>query len=209
MGRKKIKKGISDIELLNDDEIFVKLENKECKITEFDMIKDYYLISNYGRIFSVYYDRIINPFIDKDGYLRIELSVYNSKKGRKFYVHRLVAFMFVEGYFEGALVNHINSDRQCNISSNLEWVTAQENSDHAKEFGYLLLNNTSEYRNLNNVHNINTVKRVCKMISLGCDNKYILSKFDFSDKRDRKNFNTFINDLRGKRSFKWLSDRYF
>lgn len=42
-------------------------------------------------------------------------------------VHRLVAENFVEGYFNGAVVNHIDGNNRNNMASNLEWVTTAEN----------------------------------------------------------------------------------
>lgn len=42
-------------------------------------------------------------------------------------IHRLVAEHFVEGYFDGAVPNHIDGNNRNNVSSNLEWVTVQEN----------------------------------------------------------------------------------
>lgn len=189
-----------DIELISDDEYFVKLE--------YENIKPYYWISNYGRIYSeMRGGKIVNPFTDKDGYYRIELAT--NPKAKKYFVHRLVAFTFIDGYFKGALVNHIDSVRNNNYYLNLEWVTAQENTDHGVEYGYILVNNTSEHRNLNSAHSIDTAKFVCEMIAADFSNEEILEEFTFESKRERKNFNTFINDLRGKRSFVWLSDRYF
>lgn len=190
-----------NINLLYDDEEFVRLN--------YTNIKPYYYISNYGRIYSVKKNKIMKPFIDKDGYFRIELSTTGQRKCKKYYVHRLVGFMFVSGYFDGAMINHINSNRQCNYYKNLEWVTAQGNTDHAKEFGFLLKNNTSEFRKLTSVHDIETAEYICKLISEGYTNKEILKLYDFDSKREKKNFNTFINDLRCKRSFVWLSNKYF
>ena len=189
-----------NIDLISDDEYFVKLEVEN--------IKPYYWISNYGRIFTEQRGgKLLQPFTDKDGYKRLELATY--PKAKKYYVHRLVALMFVEGYFEGAMVNHIDSVRDNNYYLNLEWVTAQENTDHGVEHGFILVNNTSEFRNLNSAHSIETAESVCIMISYGLSNEDILKVFTFENKRERKNFNTFINDLRGKRSFVWLSDKYF
>ena len=92
-----------NIKLMYNDEEFVKLK--------YGNIKPYYYISNYGRIYSDKKDKMMKPFIDKDGYFRIELTVNDRNNGKKFYVHRLVGFMFVSGYFEGAMINHINSNR--------------------------------------------------------------------------------------------------
>lgn len=57
------------------------------------------------------------------------LQVCLSKNGHTKYVqvHRLVAFSFCEGYFPGAVVNHIDGNIHNNHYSNLEWVTQKEN----------------------------------------------------------------------------------
>ena len=191
---------LSEIEYIASDEQFVKIE--------YENIKPYYWISNYGRIYSeTRGGKILSPFIDDHGYHRIELATTPSAK--KYFVHRLVAYMFIDGYFEGALVNHIDSDRLNNHVSNLEWCTHQENTDHGCEYGHILENNTSEFRNLNTAHSIDDARLCCILISYGMSNSQILSHFEFNSKRERKNMNTFLNDLRGKRTFVWLSDRYF
>ncbi len=42
-------------------------------------------------------------------------------------IHRLVAKHFVDGYFDGAVVNHIDGNNRNNAASNLEWTTIQDN----------------------------------------------------------------------------------
>lgn len=44
-----------------------------------------------------------------------------------FAIHRLVAELFVDGYFDGAVVNHIDGNNRNNHYTNLEWVTQKEN----------------------------------------------------------------------------------
>ena len=46
-------------------------------------------------------------------------------------VHRLVAKAFCEGWFEGAVVNHIDSNPFNNNFKNLEWCTSSQNMQHA------------------------------------------------------------------------------
>lgn len=72
--------------------------------------------------------KTLSPHFDKDGYLRIDL--YKNSKRTKFGVHQLVAKTFVDGYFDGAVVNHIDENKQNNHFSNLEWVTVKENTNH-------------------------------------------------------------------------------
>lgn len=95
-------------------------------------IKDWeglYQVSNLGRIKSVKRDMVKVLDINSAGYLRVQLC--DNKRRKKFLVHRLVAFTFVPGYFEGAVVNHIDMDRTNNCVDNLEWVTQTENQRKA------------------------------------------------------------------------------
>lgn len=42
-------------------------------------------------------------------------------------IHRLVAEHFVDGYFDGAVVNHIDGNKRNNDYRNLEWTTVRDN----------------------------------------------------------------------------------
>ena len=107
-------------------------------------IKDYeglYEISNLGRVRSL--DReVVNSVGRKQyykgkilkggklrGYLRVTLFDKN-KKRKTFQVHVLVAHAFVDGWFEGAEIDHINTIRDDNRSENLKWVTHTENMNN-------------------------------------------------------------------------------
>lgn len=48
-------------------------------------------------------------------------------------VHRLVALVWVEGYFDGAEVNHIDYNRANNRADNLEWLSHRDNNIHSAE----------------------------------------------------------------------------
>ena len=58
-------------------------------------------------------------------YLQICLSKNNVV--HYFQIHRLVAEAFVDGYFEGAVIDHKDANIHNNHYSNLEWVTQKEN----------------------------------------------------------------------------------
>lgn len=85
-----------------------------------------------------YPERILNHKFSKDGHHRVKLCVNGV---RKFYpVHRLVAFAFIDGYFEGAVVNHLEGNKDNNHYSNLEWTSVEANVHHAFDNGLMCTN---------------------------------------------------------------------
>lgn len=101
-----------------------------------------YQISNYGRIRSKarktknqYSEEFIKTTgtITSAGY---EVhNLYKDNRYKTISVHKIVAEHFVDGYFDGAVVNHINGDKTFNYASNLEWCTRSENQKHAVDNG--------------------------------------------------------------------------
>lgn len=75
-------------------------------------------------------------FLDKDGYKRIALFVEQGKR-KKIHVHRLVATYYVENPNNKPIVNHMDGDITNNHYTNLEWVTASENTIHAIKIGLI------------------------------------------------------------------------
>ena len=90
-----------------------------------------YMISNLGRCYSVRTGKIKPTPQNNYGYAR--LACYDKDRKQKFFVHKLVAMLFVDGYFEGAVVNHIDGDKTNNVYTNLEWCTRSKNTKHAFE----------------------------------------------------------------------------
>lgn len=106
----------------------------------------YYEVSNYGNVVSVERDIINRNGISKhrkchvmsqqtneDGYKTVKLS--KDGKSIRIGVHILVARAFVDGYFQGAEVNHKDCNRANNICTNLEWCTHVENIDYCLQLG--------------------------------------------------------------------------
>ena len=71
--------------------------------------------------------------IDKCG-LYQHVSINN----KTYPVHRLVAEAFIENVDNKPYVNHVDGVRSNNHFSNLEWCTAKENSDHAKQCSIII-----------------------------------------------------------------------
>lgn len=99
-----------------------------------------YEVSNLGRVKSLgrkwwlwhwrwFIWRIRKNKINKNWYVQICLS--NKPKKQYFYVHRLIAFSFIENMDISKIdINHINWIKTDNRVDNLEWCTKSENQQH-------------------------------------------------------------------------------
>lgn len=92
-----------------------------------------YQVSNLGRI-RLFLVRMLKPQTDKAGYSALTLRDFKQKHKRVL-VHRAVAKAFIKQHDKNLVVNHINCIRNDNRVENLEWVTRQQNQDHAVKLG--------------------------------------------------------------------------
>lgn len=88
-----------------------------------------YSVSDLGRVYSRYNNKIMKESLDKYGYITVSLSIKGHCVPRK--VHRLVAIAFIPNPLNKKQVNHKDLNKLNNSKSNLEWNTAQENISHA------------------------------------------------------------------------------
>ena len=88
-----------------------------------------YKISNHWNVYSCRMNRLMSLKIKRNLYPIVSLFINDEFK--KFYVHRIVAQLFIDNIFNKKQVNHIDWNRYNNHVSNLEWVTANENIIHA------------------------------------------------------------------------------
>lgn len=98
----------------------------------FDGCETIYSISEQGEVRNDSRNKCLSQHL-QNGYFYITLSI--NKKPKRITVHRLVAMMFVENPFNKDIVNHIDGNKQNNHYTNLEWVTQQENTQHAWDTG--------------------------------------------------------------------------
>lgn len=96
--------------------------------------ENWYQISNMGRVQSVMRKhrfgysrkiRILRPFSNNKGYLRVDLRKNGQRDCRQ--IHRLVLETFISICPDGMQCRHLNGDPQDNRLDNLKWGTASTN----------------------------------------------------------------------------------
>lgn len=101
----------------------------------------HYSISNYGRVYNTKTENILTPQKTPNGYLIVTLYYFPTsifqRPNKQMLVHRLVALYFLALPKPGqTMVNHKDLDKTNNHVSNLEWVSAKENYQHAVRHGH-------------------------------------------------------------------------
>ena len=102
--------------------------------------EDYFMVSNYGHVWSKRTNKFLIPVKNKAGYLTIPTKI-GGRQGKAYClrVHRMVAEAFISNPDEKPFINHIDCDKTNNHVSNLEWCTNEENEYHAYTNGLLSL----------------------------------------------------------------------
>ena len=93
------------------------------------------LVSNYGNVKNLY--NCCRAICDNGfGYKNTSVHNLDTKKKKQFYIHRLVATLFLDTPSSDEIqVNHIDGDKSNNHVSNLEWVNPKDNIKHMHENG--------------------------------------------------------------------------
>ncbi len=134
-----------------------------------------YMVSSYGRVKNNK-GRITNGYSKEDDYLVANIN----KKG--YFIHRLVAYVFIPNPENKPIVNHIDGNKQNPSLDNLEWVTYTENSNHAVLINKIKTKPIIQYDlNMNQINTFNSVKEASEILNIGqstvsniCNKKYTL-----------------------------------
>lgn len=104
---------------------------------EWKLIKETnnYEVSNKGNVRRILKNgyKLLKPFKDKDGYLKVCLCENNKRIYR--FVHRLVGITFIENKHSKPTINHKDGNKLNNNIENLEWATIKEQNNHALSNG--------------------------------------------------------------------------
>lgn len=195
MDERKMKEMIYEKHLKEDKEFWKDLLFEDCKTP--------YEVSTKGRVRNKETNHMMTPSKDKDGYMRVGLSI--NKKLRTIPVHRLVGFVFIripdhlkEYKYKELQINHKDGIKHNNCVYNLEWCTDNENKKHAIDTGLMNIQygEDSFRTNLTNEQ----VDLVCKMLAADIPMKQI-SEFTGIQY-------SIINDIKRKDSWKTISRNY-
>jgi hypothetical protein len=103
-----------------------------------NVINDRYIVSSWGRVYDLLNQYYLTPALCDKGYVRITLQRTNDKF-RCVRIHSLVATAFIPNPENKLTVNHKDFDKQNNTVENLEWMSNNENLEHANENKRFLL----------------------------------------------------------------------
>ena len=104
---------------------------------------DDYIITKKGEVINKHNNHKLKPQLNGKGYLRVVIGK------KRYFVHRLVAEKYIPNPDNKLQVNHKNGNKLDNCIENLEWVTNQENRNHAIEKGLHLCGSKCSYAKLN------------------------------------------------------------
>lgn len=132
------------------------------------------------------------------GYRNLSVTKVGQKCNKMFYVHRIVAELFVnKSCISKKQVNHIDGDKYNNHHSNLEWVSAKENIKHMHENGF-----SKKRRELKNTVKLEdeVISKAYREVKMG-----LLGVRESADKYGMPR--TTLSSIMNKRSRRGVTDR--
>lgn len=182
------------------------------KVTYPRITRNMYIVSENGEVYNCILNKMMSPYFDKDGYLRISLCAKNtnSKNHIQVRINRLVAWEFCQNRDISLVVDHIDGVKTNNHFSNLEWVTVKENTHRAEKLG---LRKVQGAYNGNSKYTENEVIEICEKYEDGLMPKDLfIEKYGENarvyDSSETHGYYTLLYNLRYKKAWKYIVNDY-
>lgn len=136
--------------------------------------KEPFQINRLGEVKNKITGRILTNNISNNGYYNTGTTVDGVYK--TIYIHRSLALTFIPNPQNKPQINHIDGVKTNNSLDNLEWVTSQENAEHAVKMG--LRNPSKGEDHYYQKYPEDTIHSICKDIQNGIKNSEIMKKYN-------------------------------
>lgn len=168
---------------------------------KYNKIKPMYMISTYGNIKNKNNNKLLKGSIDRKGYIGLMLK--NIDGGiTKCRMHRLVATSFIKDLqYIGNTVNHKDGDKLNNHICNLEWMTNNQNVEHARLLNLIHIGDQCHNATLTN----SQVKEICILLEKGQNYSEIINNLFLNDSRAMR---VALSRIKRRLSFVHISKEY-
>lgn len=179
------------------------VNQKNTMCTYPGVLKNKYIVSITGDLFSIHYSRFLIKQFDKNGYIRYHMATDTGYKN--IFAHRLVAWEFVinpnpELY---NLVNHLDGVKENIYFTNLEWCSNSYNKYHAKINGLTAKGESHGYSK----YMESDIKEICELFQAGYSKPQVLEYFKCNFKNNRSLYDL-IFLIYNKRAWNHITCQY-
>lgn len=189
---------------------FIPMDEEFRNISQYiPELKDYYWVSNYGRVYNSHTGYLVTPFTNFNGYTFYVL--YRTKEAVEqgnYLTLTVAAQILVCTCFNGPKpgpdyqVNHIDFIRHNNYYQNLEWLTGLENVRYSIAAGHTY----NENEHFNSIYKEAQVRQVCELLQAGLSKSSEISNIIFG--YSNKSTCDFVRSIKLKRSWTNISKDY-